>query len=129
LKDVSQAFISTFLAPIKIVNQNIFNIGLTNIQIKNLSYMVSETLPFKIDIDIAPDDSDKRDYNVDFTKAQDQIGFTAQRSIQEGVVEIYNALKSGNVDTGIKTVTVQWYKNILEAKKLTDSIYLNGRMI
>jgi nucleoside-diphosphate-sugar epimerase len=129
LKDVSQAFISTFLAPIKIVNQNIFNIGLTNIQIKNLSYMVSETLPFKIDIDIAPDDSDKRDYNVDFTKAQDQIGFTAQRSIQEGVIEIYNALKSGNVDTGIKTVTVQWYKNILEAKKLTDSIYLNGRMI
>jgi len=129
LKDVSQAFISTFLAPIKIVNQNIFNIGLTNIQIKNLSYMVSETLPFKIDIDIAPDDSDKRDYNVDFTKAQDQIGFTAQRSIHEGVIEIYNALKSGNVDTGIKTVTVQWYKNILEAKKLTDSIYLNGRMI
>ena len=129
LKDVSRAFISTFLAPTKIVNQNIFNIGLTNIQIKNLSYMVSETLPFKIDIDIAPDDSDKRDYNVDFTNAQDQIGFTAQRSIQEGVIEIYNALKSGNVDTGIKTVTVQWYKNILEAKKLTDSIYLNGRMI
>ena len=91
--------------------------------------MVSETLPFKIDIDIAPDDSDKRDYNVDFTKAQDQIGFTAQRSIQEGVIEIYNALKSGNVDTGIKTVTVQWYKNILEAKELTDSIYLNERMI
>lgn len=129
LKDVSQAFISTFLAPIKTVNQNIFNIGLANIQIKNLSYLVSETLPFKIEIDIAPDDSDKRDYNVDFTKAQDQIGFTAQRSIQEGVIEIYNALKSGNVDTGIKTVTVQWYKNILEAKKLTDSIYLNGRMI
>lgn len=129
LKDVSQAFISTFLAPTKVVNQNIFNIGLTNIQIKNLSYLVSETLPFKIDIDIAPDDSDKRDYNVDFTKAQDQIGFTAQKSIQDGVVEIYNALKSGNVDTGIKTVTVQWYKNLLEAKKLTDSIYLNGRMI
>jgi nucleoside-diphosphate-sugar epimerase len=129
LKDVSQAFISTLLAPIKVVNKNIFNIGLTNIQIKNLSYLVRESLPFKIDIDIAPDDSDKRDYNVDFSKAQDQIGFTAQRSIQDGVTEIYNALKSGKLDVGPKTVTVQWYKNILEAKKLIDSIYLNDRMI
>ena len=33
---------------------------------------------------------------------------------------MHNALKNGNVDIGPKTITVQWYKNILEAKKLID---------
>jgi nucleoside-diphosphate-sugar epimerase len=129
LKDVSQAFVSTFKAPTNLVNQNVFNIGLINIQIKNLAYIVRENIPLKVEIDIAPDDTDKRDYNVDFSKAEDILGFKAQTSIPQGVVEIYEALKGGNVDTGPKTITVQWYKNILEAKKLIDSIYLNKRMI
>jgi nucleoside-diphosphate-sugar epimerase len=129
LNDVSKAFILTFTAPNHLVNQNIFNIGLTNIQIKNLAYIVRENIPLKIDIDIAPDDSDKRDYNVDFTKAKNILGFAPQTSIPEGVIELYEALKAGKVDTSIKTVTVQWYKNILEAKKLIDSIYLNERII
>ena len=129
LKDVSQAFISNFLAPIKFVNQNIFNIGFTNFQIKNLSYKVREILYFKIDLDIAPDDSDKRDYNVDLSKAQDQIRFKAEVGVTQGIKEICLALKSGKVGVGPKTVTVQWYRNILDAKALLDSVLLDGRVI
>jgi hypothetical protein len=46
-----------------------------------------------------------------------------------GINEIYNALKNDLVDSGIHTVTVQWYRNLIEAKKLLDSISLNGRII
>jgi hypothetical protein len=91
--------------------------------------MVREELPLQIDIDIAPDDADKRDYNVIFKKAEDVLGFKAQVGVLDGIKEIYSALKSGKVDVGPKTVTVQWYRNILDAKTLLDSVELDGRVI
>jgi len=129
LSDVSLAFLMVIKESNKKVNNEIFNIGLSNFQIKNLAYLVREELPFPVEIDLAPDDADKRDYNVSFDKAKELIGFEAKTSVNAGIKEIYFALKSGDVDFGTRTVTVQWYRNILEAEKLLDSIKLNGRVI
>ena len=129
LSDVSQAFQLVIDANEKLINKEIFNVGLDNYQIKNLAYLVREQLPIDIEIDLAPDDADKRDYNVDFSKVKNVLGFEAKKTIIDGINEIYVALKSGNVDTSIKTVTVSWYRNILVAKKLLDTIELNGRII
>jgi nucleoside-diphosphate-sugar epimerase len=129
LSDVSQAFQLVIDANEKLINKEIFNVGLDNYQIKNLAYLVREQLPIDIEIDLAPDDADKRDYNVDFSKVKNVLGFEAKKTIIDGINEIYAALKSGNVDTSIKTVTVSWYRNILDAKKLLDTIELNGRII
>jgi nucleoside-diphosphate-sugar epimerase len=129
LSDVSKAFIGVISANEKIVNKEIFNVGLDNFQIKNLAYLVREELPFPIEIDIAPDDLDKRDYNVVFTKASQVLGFKPEIEIKDGIREIYTALKSGRVDVGPKTVTVQWYRNILSAKDLLDTVILDGRVI
>jgi nucleoside-diphosphate-sugar epimerase len=129
VSDVSKAFIAVISANEKIVNKEIFNVGLDNFQIKNLAYLVREELPFPIEIDIAPDDLDKRDYNVVFTKASQVLGFKPEIEIKDGIREIYTALKSGRVDVGPKTVTVQWYRNILSAKDLLDTVILDGRVI
>jgi nucleoside-diphosphate-sugar epimerase len=129
VSDVSAGFISVINASDKIVKDEIFNIGLDNFQIKNLAYMIRERLPINIEIDFAPDDADKRDYNVVFDKAKKILGFEAKVDVLQGVSEIYDALKKGQVDTGDKTITVKWYKNILEAKKLIDSVTLSGRII
>ena len=129
LSDVSSAFQKVIESENSKVNGEIFNIGLSNFQIKNLAYLVREELPFPIEIDTAPDDPDKRDYNVVFEKAEKVLGFNAKTSVTEGIKDIYLALKAGKVDTGIKTVTVQWYRNIIEAKKLLDEIVLDGRVI
>jgi nucleoside-diphosphate-sugar epimerase len=129
VSDVSKAFLTVISKPKDKVNKEIFNVGLDNFQIKNLAYMVREELPLQIDIDIAPDDADKRDYNVIFKKAEDVLGFKAQVGVLDGIKEIYSALKSGKVDVGPKTVTVQWYRNILDAKTLLDSVELDGRVI
>ena len=129
LSDVSRAFSSIISSKIELVNKEIFNVGLDNYQIKNLAYLVREELPFPVDIEVAPDDADKRDYNVVFKKAEEKIGFKAEVGVTHGIKEIYLALKSGKVDVGPKTVTVQWYRNILEAKALLDSVLLDGRII
>jgi nucleoside-diphosphate-sugar epimerase len=129
LADVSRAFITVIGEKNEKVNNEIFNIGLDNFQIKNLAYLVREELPFPVEIDIAPDDADKRDYNVLFTKAEERINFKAETDVLNGIKEIYLSLKSGQVDIGPKTVTVQWYRNILDAKNLLDSVILDGRVI
>ena len=129
LSDVSRAFIAVISSKQNLINQEVFNIGLDNFQIKNLAYLVREELPFPIEIEIAPDDADKRDYNVVFQKASEKIGFKAKVGVTQGITEIYLALKSGKVDTSDKTITVKWYKNIQEAKQLVDLISLNGRVI
>jgi hypothetical protein len=41
----------------------------------------------------------------------------------------YEKVKTGQVEPGPKTVTVQWYRQILEAKALLDSVTLDGRII
>jgi nucleoside-diphosphate-sugar epimerase len=129
LSDVSNAFITVLGAKKDKINKEVFNIGLDNFQIKNLAYLVREELPFPVEIDIAPDDADKRDYNVVFSKAESVLGFKAETNVIQGIKEIYFALKSGNVDIGPKTITVQWYRNILDAKALLDSVVLDGRII
>ena len=129
LSDVSKAFLNVIGAKKDKVNKEVFNIGLDNFQIKNLAYLVREELPFPVEIDIAPDDADKRDYNVVFSKAESVLGFKAESNVIQGIKEIYLALKSGSVDVGPKTITVQWYKNILDAKSLLDSVVLDGRII
>jgi nucleoside-diphosphate-sugar epimerase len=126
---VAQAFIRIINSDTKKVNSEIFNIGLNNFQIKNIAYLVREQLPFEIEIDVAPDDADKRNYSVNFDKVSKQLEFKSKVSLNQGIKEIYEALKNGAVDTGAKTVTVQWYRNILEAKQLLDSIILNERVI
>ena len=129
LSDVSKAFIAVISEDSNLVNKEIFNIGYKNFQIKSLAYLVRDELSFPVEIDVAPDDTDKRDYNVSFEKATDKLGFTAQVDVTHGIREIFAALKSGKVDTSIKTITVQWYRNILQAKQLIDEIALDGRVI
>jgi nucleoside-diphosphate-sugar epimerase len=129
VSDVAKAFITTLNLDSTVINREVFNIGLDNFQIKNLAYMVRDLLPFQIEIDIAPDDADKRNYNVEFNKAKDRLKFTGKISVEDGIKEIYSALKGGKVDVGTRTVTVSWYKNILDANNLINSIELNGRVI
>ena len=129
VSDVSRAFLCGISAKESLVNGQIFNIGLDNFQIKNLAHLVREELSLPIKIDLAPDDPDKRDYNVVFEKAKKILKFEAETSVQSGIREIYLALKSGKVDDGPQTITVQWYRNILEAKSLLDSVILDGRVI
>jgi nucleoside-diphosphate-sugar epimerase len=129
VSDVAKAFIATLNSDNSAINQEIFNIGLDNFQIKNLAYIVRDQLPMQIEIDLAPDDADKRDYNVVFSKAKKKLNFNPVVSIADGVSEIYLALKNGKVDTSGKTVTVKWYKDLIAAKELISSIELNGRLI
>jgi nucleoside-diphosphate-sugar epimerase len=129
VRDVARAFACVVEAPEADVSGEVFNVGLANYQVLGLAYLVRETLPFHIQIEIAPDDADERNYNVSFQKIKDRLGFAAQATVPQGVEEVYDALKTGATDNDARTSTVNWYKSILEAKRLLESIELDGRVI
>jgi nucleoside-diphosphate-sugar epimerase len=129
VRDVARAFITILKADRAKVSGQVFNAGIGNYQVLSLAYMVREVLPFHIEIEVTPDDNDKRDYNVSFSKIEKTLGFKPLVSVADGIKEIYEALKLGSVFATPETVTVGWYRTIIEAEKLIKRIQLNDRLI
>lgn len=131
VNDTASAFVTVLgLAP-SIVNGKIFNIGSSenNYQVLSLAYIVRENIPFPVELAIVPDDSDTRNYNVSFERAEKELNFKPTRTPANGVQEIYESLKLGRVDTGPKTVTVRWYQHIMESKRLVDGLTVDGQLL
>ena len=116
VSDVARMFHRVIEADPEKVSGEIFNVGRTNLQIGSLAEIVRQSLPVPVTIEVAPDNPDKRDYNVSFEKARNVLGFEAETTIEAGVKEIYEALKSGRIEHTTKTRTVDWYQSILEVK-------------
>jgi nucleoside-diphosphate-sugar epimerase len=129
VRDVARMFRTVIEADRSTVNGEIFNVGLANLQVRSLAFIIRETLPMHVTVSVAPDDRDKRSYDVSFEKAKRLLGFEANTAIEEGVREIYQAIKYGRVEESAKTSTVNWYRNILDAKALLEEIELNGRVL
>lgn len=127
--DVANAFVTLLQAEPGRISGEVFNIGLENYQVLSVAYIVRETVPFRIEVEVAPDDADKRDYHVSFAKAERVLGFRAETPVAKGVSEIYEALKMGRVSASADTVTVAWYRSIIEAEKLINRVRLNGRLL
>jgi len=94
VNDVSQAIVSCLkLAHIR-KNQQIINIGFGNYQKRQLVSMIKKYLP-KTKIDFVQKRSDNRDYRVSFTKMRQILGFKCHISPENGIKELFMALKSG----------------------------------
>lgn len=131
VRDTAGAFVSMLDRPASLINGQVFNIGNTehNYQVLSLAYIVRENIPFPIELDVVPDDSDARDYRVSFARAEQDLGFRVKSTPADGAREIYEALKLGRVDTGPKTITVKWYQHIMDAKRLVDGLAIDGRLL
>jgi nucleoside-diphosphate-sugar epimerase len=127
--DTSRAFLTVLGSDPSLVNGEIFNVGATNLQVLSLAYIVRENLPFPIQMDVVPDDPDKRNYNVSFEKIRTKLGYTARYTAADGVREIYEALKTGHTGPEPHTYTVNWYRQMIAAKALLDSVMINGRLL
>jgi nucleoside-diphosphate-sugar epimerase len=131
VKDVAAAVDAVIHADRKKVNGQIFNVGHNdnNIKVINLAYLVREVLPFEIQVKIVPDDPDKRSYKVRFDKIHDTLGIKKYVGIEEGIKEIYEALKKGTIWDYPDTFTVKWYKYLLDAETILKDIVTDGKLL
>ena len=128
VKDTSNAFIKVLEADPELVCGQVFNVGSNeqNIQIYDLAKIVAESvgLPFKYEWYGSPD---KRSYRVNFNKIKETLNFKPQYTPKEGAKEVYDALKEGKLNANDpRTITVKWYKHLLEMHTLIKDIEING---
>lgn len=129
VQDVARAFVLVMDAPQETVSGQAFNVGSNdqNYQIYRIAQMVRDVVPHT-DLEVVPDDPDKRSYNVNFEKIQRVLGFRPERTPYEGIVEVKQALEQGRVDDSIRTKTVHYYQYLLDAEQLLQEVSYNGRV-
>jgi nucleoside-diphosphate-sugar epimerase len=111
------------------VNGQIFNVGSdrNNYQLGDLAERVAAAVPRDVRIEWYGD-PDHRSYRVSFAKMED-LGYRAERVAEDGVSEICEALESGALDRTPDTITIDWYKQLLEWHERLKRIELHGGLL
>jgi nucleoside-diphosphate-sugar epimerase len=128
VKDTANAFIRVLEADTELVTGQVFNAGSDeqNVQVFDLAKLVAENmnLPFNYEWYGSPD---RRSYKVNFTKIKKTLNFEPRYKPGDGAREVFDALKTGKLDANDpKTITVQWYKHLLDAQTMIKNIEING---
>lgn len=131
VRDTSRAMMMMLEAPPRLVNAQIFNVGSDeqNYQIMPLAEMVARAIgvPFKYEWYGLPDN---RSYKVSFQKIREVLGFRAGHTPDQGAREVRQAMQNGTLDPDDpKTITVQWYKHLLETDELQEHIKIQGVLL
>ncbi|MEM3760271.1 MAG: SDR family oxidoreductase, partial [Candidatus Bathyarchaeia archaeon] len=131
VKDTSNAFITVLEADQDLVNNQIFNVGSNeqNVQIFDLAKLVAESinLPFNYEWYGSPD---TRSYRVNFNKIKETLNFKPQYTPKHGAKEVFDALKEGKLNADDpRTITVKWYKHLLETHAFIKNIEIKGAIL
>ncbi|MCZ2808682.1 MAG: NAD-dependent epimerase/dehydratase family protein, partial [Candidatus Bathyarchaeota archaeon] len=128
VNDTSNAFIKVLEAEPELVNGQIFNVGSDeqNVQIFDLAKLVAEScnLPFNYEWYGSPD---TRSYRVSFSKIKETLNFMPQITIGKGARNVFDALKEGTLNPDDpRTITVKWYKHLLEMQQFLKDTEIDG---
>jgi len=100
IEDISRAFIAALVAPLKLVHNQVFNVGRNeeNYRIRDLAEIVAGVVPgceVKYDENAGPD---KRTYRVNFDKIRQTIpGFQPEWDARRGALELLTAYRKANL--------------------------------
>jgi len=98
IKDTAEAHIRCLEAEPDKVRGEIFNLVYRNYRILELAHRVRKALAemgVQVDVDVNYDQVDNRSYRTDGEKISRVLGFTPSVSVEEGVKEIVDVLRSG----------------------------------
>jgi nucleoside-diphosphate-sugar epimerase len=98
VNDVAEAVVKTYGAPIESVSGEIFNVGddRLNFTLTEVADKIRALIPNTRVEHI--ENADRRDYHVSFRKIRDCLGFTAARSVEDGILEIKRAFELGQIN-------------------------------
>ncbi|OLB91170.1 MAG: NAD-dependent dehydratase [Thaumarchaeota archaeon 13_1_40CM_38_12] len=130
VKDVAGAYVKVIKSPADKINGEIFNVGSDeqNYQILPLAKEVAKSIKISFKKKWYGD-PDSRSYKISFKKIKDTLGYKTKFTVGDGSREIYSALQIGTLTDSIKTKTVEWYKYLLESKKIVESIVIKNTIL
>ncbi|RMH55029.1 MAG: NAD-dependent epimerase/dehydratase family protein [Deinococcus-Thermus bacterium] len=112
--DAARAVLLAVEAPKELVHNQTFNVGSNegNMTLGMVGELVKKLVPDAELIDSGRD-GDRRNYRVDFSKIRNVLGFEPQWTVEQGIRQVIEALKSGRV----KDYRAPLYSNV---KYLTE---------
>ncbi|WP_447968802.1 NAD-dependent epimerase/dehydratase family protein [Nitrospira sp. M1] len=129
IEDISRAFLAVLHAPIELVHNQAFNVGVSeeNYRIRELADIVQETVP-DCQIEYAKDGGpDTRCYRVDFGKITRVLPeFRPQWNARDAAKHLYETYQKVGLRLedfeGIRYKRIDHIKHLLESKKLNTTL-------
>ena len=111
------------------VNGQIFNVGSADnvYQIGPLGELVAGYVPRDVVIEWYGD-PDVRSYRVGFDKIE-ALGYRTERTAADGVAEICKALDAGTIDRTLRTITLDWYKELARWHRIIREVEMYGGIV
>lgn len=131
VRDVARAFELGLTAESAKVAGKVFNVGgdASNVQILNLAFRVRDAVP-GTEVVHAATDPDLRDYNVSFDRAKNELGYSAEKTIDEGIREVLAALHEGALDPDERRwYTLKQYVFLREAERAHRDLSIGGALL
>ncbi|MDA0658522.1 MAG: SDR family oxidoreductase [Planctomycetota bacterium] len=96
--DAALAVARILAAPTELVGGQIYNVGSNeqNFTIRQIGQIVHQCVP-DAELIVNDDDVDKRNYRVDFSKIRNELNFTPQWTVEQGIQQVLDAIASGEV--------------------------------
>lgn len=116
------------------VTGQIFNVGSAenNYQLGPLAEIVAASVGKKLACTIPIEwygDPDHRSYKVDFSKIEKALDWKAQWNAERGADEIVEKLVSGELVKTTKTITLDWYKELVKWQKIINNVELHNGIV
>jgi nucleoside-diphosphate-sugar epimerase len=129
VKDTARAQLLMLEAEPNRINGQIFNVGSeeNNYQIGPLAEKIVSLIPRDVQIEWYGD-PDRRSYRVSFEKIRN-LGFLPAYAAEDGVREICDALDSGKIDRTTKTITLDWYRELVGWHERIRQIEMYGSVL
>jgi nucleoside-diphosphate-sugar epimerase len=117
--DYCDAVIKLINAPIKKINNKIFNVGHQNMSISNIAKLVKKIISNKKkkNIDIFTSKSnDKRSYHINSDKIYKELNFKPKRGVEDAVIEIYKSFEKGDLPKSFENINYYNVKKMIKLK-------------
>ncbi len=98
VEDVSKAIIRCLEAPPEVVSGQVLNVGSEagNYRLVQVGNVIKRIVPDTM-VSVQPDTGDQRNYRVSFEKIQRMLDFQANKTVEDAILEIAEAVRSGRI--------------------------------
>lgn len=127
VKDSARAHIFMLMADPRKINGEIFNVVGNNYQIGPLAEKVAAIIPRDVRIEWFGN-VDHRSYRVSHEKIY-SLGYRALYTAEDGVKDVHNALQSGRVERTTKTITLDWYCELVAWHERIRQVEMYGGVL
>jgi nucleoside-diphosphate-sugar epimerase len=96
VEDMTDLYLRLLEAPDEMVDRKVWNAGYHNLKVREIADMVQAEVGPQVDIVVTPT-NDHRSYHVSSDKIRRELGYSANRSVKDAIVDLKTAFDAGKV--------------------------------